>query len=68
MEREEGYIDSLNLHLRFQDDFEKLLIEYENGKLTRAEYIGLNMMASPLRILLIIIFVPRFFLINRFLN
>ena len=45
IEREEGYIDSLNLDFIYETDFENLLVEYEKGKLTRREYMVLNMMA-----------------------
>ena len=39
------YINSLSLEIKTQKDFENLLIEYENGNITRAEYICLNWMA-----------------------
>lgn len=46
MTREEGYIDSLNLNIKTQEDIRFLLNEYEIGKLTKDEIIALLFMAN----------------------
>jgi len=41
MKREEDYIDNINLDMRTRKDIENFLMEYENGKISRDEYISL---------------------------
>lgn len=44
MEKED-YINSLNLDIRSHDDIEYLLLEYENDKISRAEFITIMLLS-----------------------
>ncbi len=44
MDRED-YINSLNLEIKTQDDIENLLIEYEKGNISRAEFLTLTLLS-----------------------
>lgn len=44
MDRED-YINSLNLVIKNQEDVENLLIEYEKGKISRADFLTLTLLS-----------------------
>lgn len=48
MKDKEIYLNTLNLELRTQEDIENLLKEYENGNLTRDEYICVSFVAHSI--------------------